>query len=312
MNYSKEYSQLYSEKLDLFKSLLSSDKFQPISPKKPEISTFFDSASSSFFIKSLKTLPFPKSQLLAFLFCGYQHHYLIDERQGKTFFLSELSPDLHLLYYFLRSPKEDLIENQEMLLLNGISIFDKEIFVIGFSVDPEAIPLKRTKQYQQMKSQINGYRIREVAEKTCEVLHILSRNYKNRLPNFVNFDWNQGGHLEKIERTLLFLNPDELSLKPPQSIEEIDEIIEKSLKEKGDKDPWISKYEELLKPSPEEFVNVDKVDLFNLYGEPYKPNLGKGRKLKESVTELPKNMAAKVKNNRTKEYLANLMTKTKK
>ena len=163
-----------------------------------------------------------------------------------------------------------------------------------------------------MKSLINGYRIRQINENSCEIVNIVNRTFQNRLPNFVNFDWNQGGHLEKLEKTLFFMNIEDFSLEKERKIEDIEEIIETLMKETTEKDSWISKYQEMLKPSPEDFSNIDKVDILNLYGEAYKPKIMKNRRnFKANNSELPKNMAGKVTNNRTKEYLANLMTKNK-
>lgn len=314
MNSSESYWQLFQEKLLLFKSLLSSEKFHQISAKKPEVSTFFDAQSSSLFARSEKTLAFPRELILQFLFSGYKHHYLIDERQGKTTYMSSIAPELHILHYFLPSPNRALLEDQEMFLLNGFKQeSDSEFLVVGFSAEFEELKDKE-RPIPAMKSQLNGYRIIEMKDATCKVSHIVSRNYRNRLPSFVNFDWNQGGHLEKLEWALEFIPQEELALGDEHRIDEIDGIIKTALKENPEKkDKWIDKYEEVLKPSPEEFENVEKVDLFNLFGEPYKPKIGKAKRaLQEPQAQLPKSMVGKVQNTRTKDYLANLMGKVKK
>lgn len=82
-------------------------------------------------------------------------------------------------------------------------------------------------------------------------------------------------------------------------------------------DEWIEKYVDILKPTSEDFNNIEHVDLYNLYGEPFnnKWESSKGKKKGFQTMDLPKNISKdlnNMKNNRTKEYFANLMTKTTK
>lgn len=151
--------------------------------------------------------------------------------------------------------------------------------------------------------------IKETGENVCEITHIVSKKFGGTRLSLTNFDWEQGQFLERLSTVLGFTTG--TAIDSPQS-EDI-ALFLKEIQEKQNKNSaWIEKYKESLKPIAQDFENIEKVDLFNLFGEPYQSKpVGKGHAA-IIKGELPKNMAMRVKNNRTKEYLANLLMKTKK
>lgn len=293
----EDLTSQFSSKLALFKSLLNSPKWDPYPSHKPTPSLLI-LQDPTLYIKAQKTLFYPLETIVTFLFQAYDKHFLLDERQAKTFFISKVTEGLHLLYYYLKTPG---FNGLDAFLLNGVDVVGKEAYVVGFSIEGEGKMLWR----------LNGYYIKQDA-KGCEVINITSRDFGNDRLSLPKFDWNQGSSLDRLANLLSFYNKENLTLPIPKSVEEIlKEISFLEDADKGKNDEWIEKYRESLKPGPEEFENIEKLDLFNLFGEPYKEKPGRrtGGKIKG---ELPKSMAGKINNNRTKEYFASLLSKTKK
>ena len=306
---------LFEEKLMFFQSLLpfDSNNWQPYNSKKSSpspILSIIDPKTHFQYFRSQKTLNFSKNAIFSFLYNAYPEHYLIDERQGKSLFLTNISPNLHLLYYFLRSPNENILENLEMFEINGFYIEKNEIFIVRFSLDQA--PADTLSGFLKIQCPVNGYVIKELAENSCEISHICCKQYPNRL-NLLNFDWNQGQELEKVEKCLImnFMIHEPPKTDPSKSIPEVIKKFIEDAKSEINKEnkPWISKYEDLLKITEMDLDNVEKVDLYNLYGEPYKPKVNKARILKH---EAMKGGVVRGGNVRTNEYLINLMMKNKK
>lgn len=162
---------------------------------------------------------------------------------------------------------------------------------------------------------LDAFHLKEINESSCEITHIVCKKLPARF-SLIPFDWDQGQMLERLGTILAVISPEE---KTAQGVSENSILKENEFQkqydnlQKNEKEVWIAKYKEILKPSVVDFENIDKVDLFNLYGEPFQDkNLGKKGHEAKIRGELPKNMAGRVKNNRTKEYLANLLMKTKK
>ena len=110
------------EKFDFFKSLLpfSSVKWEAYNSKKSQpLLRFFDSQASNQYIRYQKTMNFSKNRVVSFLLNEYSQHNLLDSRQGRYFFLKEITPKLHLSYYYLASSNEDLIPNLDMFQIKG-------------------------------------------------------------------------------------------------------------------------------------------------------------------------------------------------
>lgn len=187
---------------------------------------------------------------------------------------------------------------------------------MAFSLDQENIRESLQKLHKTAKNSVfaiqiplDAMHIKETAENVCEITHIASKKFGGARLSLTNFDWEQGQYLERLATVLGFSA--EIASNSPQS-EEIALFLNEIQEKKRKNSAWIEKYKESLKPIAQDFENIEKVDLFNLFGEPYQSKpAGKGYAARIKG-ELPKNMAMRVKNNRTKEYLANLLMKTKK
>ena len=256
------------------------------------------------YVRAQKVFSFGLEIVVAFLTQAYDKQYLLDERQGRSFFIDYLNEALHLLYYYVRTPAG--LGQLDGYMVNGVEMAanGKEAWVVGFSAGEEG----------KMVWRLNGYYVKQDVKDAnkCEVVNIISRDFGTGRLSLPKFDWNQGSSLDRLSNLLSFYKKEDLILPTPRTIEEIlseIKLLEENEKEKGD--VWIEKYKEILKPGPEEFENIEKIDLFNLFGEPYKEKASR-RAAGKIKGDLPKNMAGKVGNSRTKEYFASLLTKVKK
>lgn len=130
----------------------------------------------------------------------------LDERQGKYIFLSSLSENINLLYFFLQSERIDLINHNDMFLLYS-KFIDKAgtIFLIGCSIPYEPPGFNQISNVDRIECELMGFVIRSLSENKCNVVSLTNKTFKNRLPNYmpIAYDWDRGYFLEKIEKFVI-------------------------------------------------------------------------------------------------------------